>query len=275
LRLVYHKDAHAVGFCAHTPSVELRHVSDRLQVARHVSDLAQLRAALVGASNDAEEEQRAKDAGNAEDNAPSSHAAGDELPSAGGADVAECVNSANHLEGDRPTAAAAQGAPSGNARLQTKIAKKKPSTIASNYAEAIKVADDFTALLELLLAWLARSSRGFGRCEPSKPAASVRAVTPRAPPSLQQDWSDDDSDQEAGGCKEGGLTDDQQGEAEGGVGAGATAPLRLRPLQHDEERGLSGCGREAVALVKQVLQLENAKVINRTTHRSCICQLVR
>jgi hypothetical protein len=238
-------------------------------VARHVSDLAQLRAALVGASESAEEEQRANDAGNAVDNAPSAHAAGDELPSAGGADVAECVNPANRLEGDGPTAAAAQGAPSGNARLQVKIAKKKPSTIASNYAEAIKVADDFTALLELLLAWLARSSRGFGRCEPSKPAASVRAVTPRAPPSLQQDWSDDDdSDQEVGGCKEGGLTDDQQGEAEGGVGAGATAPLRLRPLQHDEERGLSGCGREAVALVKQVLQLENAKVINKPDHAS-------
>lgn len=234
-----------------------------------MADLAELRAALVAArAGEAEEAQKAKDA---EDAPPSAAAPDGDPPSAGGAGAVERGSSGGPMEeyevtggGEGGTAAAAQGA-SGNARLKKKIAKKKPSTIASNYAEAIKVADDFTALLELLLAWLARSSRGLGRrATPTGSAAtSGRAVVaPRAAPIVQQDWSDDDDDDaEAVGFKENGLKK-KEGEG-GGEGGGGSAPLRLRPLQHDgNEQGLSGGGREAVALVTQVLQLKSAKVIN-------------
>jgi len=164
-----------------------------------------------------------------------------------------------------------QEAGSGNKKLKEKIAKKKASTIASNYVEAIKVADEFTALLELLLGWLKRvGNTGFKR-QPLNKQPPVDAPAPESKQAVVPEWSDEDEEEEEqervrlSGTKHGLGEDEDRGEEKEEKG---TAPLNLRPMQHDDERGLSGGSQEAVHLVIKVLQLKDVKV---RKHGSCKC----
>jgi hypothetical protein len=170
-----------------------------------------------------------------------------------------------------------QEAGSGNKKLKEKIAKKKASTIASNYVEAIKVADEFTALLELLLGWLKRvGNTGFKRQVVNKQPL-VDARVPENKQAVVPEWSDEDEEYGAdeekvieatsttSGTKHGFDEYEDKGDEKEEKGS---APLNLRPMQHDDERGLSGGSQEAVHLVTKVLQLKGVKV---RKHRNCKC----
>lgn len=233
------------------------------QIRRHIADLAELRNSLVIAG---EEQQAAL--------AAASDIIGEKSSSSGSAAVQNKENSSEGATDESTLKSTLSGEDSlevgsGNKKLREKIAKKKASTIASNYVEAIKVADDFTALLELLLGWLKRvGNTGFKRQVVTKKQPPVDAHVPESKRAVVPEWSDEEEDEEntiAGGAarysgtKHGLAEDDARGEEEEDEEVG-TAPLNLRPMQHDDERGLSGGSEEAVHLVTKVLQLKNVEV---------------
>jgi len=236
------------------------------QISRHIADLAELRTSLVIAG----EEQQAASA------AASDITIGEKSASSGTSftrseDKESSSESATestgkfNLPGDD-----SQSEGSGNKKLKEKIAKKKASTIASNYVEAIKVADEFTALLELLLGWLKRvGNTGFKRQVVTKKQLPIDAHVPESKRAVVPEWSDEeeDDDEEKGvesttysGTKHCLAQDEERGEEEEEEEEEGTAPLNLRPMQHDDERGLSGGSQEAVHLVTKVLQLKNVEV---------------